>query len=97
MPARSGGSRAHDRLGRRRTREAHADAHEEHRDGEPAVARSSVVIVAAIASPPAKRQHARGHDALRRRTEPTSFDDSGAATIIAPAYGSMRTPAADGE
>ena len=55
-----------------------------------------VVTVAAIARPVANINI----PAVTTRLVPkraTSFDDSGAATIIAPAYGSMRTPAADGE
>ena len=91
-----GRQRAHDRLGRRRAREAHAGAHEQQRDGEPAVARCRCVTVAAIARPAANSSI----PAVTTRLVPkraTSFADSGAHTIIAPAYGSTRTPAADGE
>jgi hypothetical protein len=55
-----------------------------------------VVAVAAIARPIAKSSI----PAVTMRLVPrcaTSLEESGANTIIAPAYGSTRTPAADGE
>ena len=95
MLARVGRERAHDRLGRGRAREAHARAHQHERDGEPAVA-AVRRTVAATARPGANSSI----PSVAMRLVPkrsTSFADTDAKTIIAPAYGSTRTPAADGE
>ena len=44
-----------------------------------------------------ERQHPGGHDPLGAEARRRASTTCGAATIIAPAYGSMRRPAADGE
>ena len=92
-----GRQRAHDRLGRGRARRGpcrRPSAPSRRRAGR---SRCPSVIVAATARPGGEQQHPGGRRPACVPSRATSVDESGAVTIIAPAYGSMRTPAAEGE